>query len=149
MAGQPTKYRASYVKIAAAMCKLGATDQNLASEFKVDVSTISNWKVKHKPFFEALKTNKPAYDDQVERSLAHRATGYPYEEVKTVSVDGITIEKTITTKHMPSDPRAALAWLYNRRGEKWHPKPEAPEDDTEIAAQKVIIEVVDARKKGG
>ena len=107
---------------------MGATDLDLAEAFDVDVRTISNWKVKHKGFFQALRTQKDGYDDAIERSLAMRALGYSHPETDIRVING-EIVKTHLVKHYPPDTKAALAWLYNRRTTKWHPQPEADNNE--------------------
>lgn len=142
------RYLKKYVKTAAEMCKLGATDQNLADAFGISVRTLGRWKVEHKEFWQALKTNKSAFDDQVEAALFQRAMGYSCEETKIHVIDDKIVETTVT-KHYPPESRAALAWLYNRRGKYWHPKPTDEDEDNVPEPQKITIEVVDARKKEG
>ncbi len=48
--GRPTKYKAEYAEQAAKLCKLGATDAQLADFFEVSVSTVNLWKVEHREF---------------------------------------------------------------------------------------------------
>jgi len=144
--GRPSKYNDQTAKQAAKLCTLGATDQDLADFFEVDVRTISNWKVTHEDFFQALVTNKPGYDDAIERSLAMRAIGYSHPETKINVVDGQIVETTVL-KHYPPDAKACAVWLFNRRGEKWHPQPVSADDDIKAEPQQVIITVVDASKK--
>ena len=56
--GRPTKYRPEFAKQARKLCKLGATNQDLADFFEVDISTIWHWQTNHKPFFSALNLGK-------------------------------------------------------------------------------------------
>lgn len=140
---RPSKYKAEYAKQAAKLCELGATDQDLAEFFEVTDRTISNWKVAHKPFFQALSASKGGYDDAVERALAMRAVGYSHSDIDIRVVDGQIVETPIV-KHYPPDTKACLAWLYNRRGDKWHPQPkEGPGVDDEVT-----IKIVRAGKDG-
>jgi len=44
--GRPTKYLSEYNEQVEKLCKLGATDKQLADFFNVTEKTINNWKVK-------------------------------------------------------------------------------------------------------
>jgi len=123
MAGRPTAYKSEYAKIAAKMCEMGATDQDLADAFEVTTRTIDRWKVKHEEFCQALKTDKAGYDDKVERALALRAVGYSHPDTDIRVIDGQIVQTEII-KHYPPDTKAALAWLYNRRRDRWSPDPD-------------------------
>ena len=48
--GRPSSYRPEYAKMACHLCKLGATDADLAEAFGVSVVTIDNWKIKFLSF---------------------------------------------------------------------------------------------------
>src|SRR5271166_748995 len=75
-AGRPEGYHPRFVEIARAMCRLGATDFDLAQEFGVKTQTIWNWRCKYPEFFDATHEGKEAFDSRAERSLAQRAVGY-------------------------------------------------------------------------
>lgn len=142
--GQPTKYKPAFAAIARKLCEAGATDQELADSFDVDVRTIYNWKHAHDDFFQALIVAKEAADDRVERSLYQRAVGYEQEEVKIFMPSGAEnpVYAPFRAK-IASDVGAAKLWLTNRRGETWRDKQEftgadgapliPPPNDTELA----------------
>lgn len=121
--GRPTKYSEEYAVQAAKLCKLGATDKDLADFFAVDIATIWRWKQKHPDFCSSLKIGKQEADDQVVRSLYQRALGYAHPEEKLVTVDG-QLQVIPTTKHYPPDATSAIFWLKNRQPEQWREKPE-------------------------
>jgi len=125
---RPSSYKAEYAKIAEKMCILGATDLDLAEAFDVTVRSIHNWKIKHKAFFHSLSAAKDGYDYRIERSLAMRAIGYSHPDTDIRVIDG-KIVVTNTTKHYPPDTKAALAWLYNRKPDRWHPLPSVDIDN--------------------
>ena len=122
-AGRPTEYRPEFATQAKILCEAGATDADLADEFGVTVPTIRNWRFKYPEFFTAIKLNKPIADDQVERSLYERATGYSRESVKIFydSKSGKIVESTFI-EHVPPDPTSMIFWLKNRRKEEWRDK---------------------------
>jgi len=120
--GRPTKYKKEYNVQAAKLCKLGATDVQLADFFDVAESTIHKWKLEHTSFSESLKAGKVFSDDKVEAALYDRAIGYHYDEIKEEhSEDGM--KRTVTTKRI-QDNTAAIFWLKNRRPEQWRDKVE-------------------------
>lgn len=123
MAGRPTKYKPEYAKIAAAMCRLGATDAQLADAFEVSVSTVNLWKVQHVEFSESIRVPKAEADERVEQSLYRRAMGYEHDEVDIKVVAGAVV-KTPIRKFYPPDTTAAIFWLKNRKPADWRDKQE-------------------------
>ena len=118
MAGRPTDYNAEYCEQVEKLCKLGATDMELADFFEVNVSTINRWKAEHAEFCAAIKVSKEIADDRVERSLFARANGYEHDEVD-IRVIKEEIVQTPIRKHYPPDTVAGIFWLKNRRPDKW------------------------------
>lgn len=117
-AGRPTDYKPEYAKQAEKLCRLAATDIEIADFFGVDVRTIYRWKEAHEEFCQALKTGKEIADERVERSLFARATGYEHDEVD-IRVIGGEIVKTPIRKYYPPDTTAGIFWLKNRRKDQW------------------------------
>tara|TARA_A100001391_G_C5071602_1_gene278378 strand:+ start:337 stop:771 length:435 start_codon:yes stop_codon:yes gene_type:complete len=122
-AGQPTKYKPEYVEQAFKLCLLGATDNDLAKFFDVDVSTINNWKSSHSEFFESIKSGKDEADANVAKSLYQRALGYSHPDLDLRVANGEIVETPII-KHYPPETTAAIFWLKNRQREKWRDKVE-------------------------
>lgn len=122
-AGRPSKYKSEFAVQAAKLCKLGATDAQLADFFGVAVSTINLWKVQHSEFSESIRVPKAEADDRVEQSLYRRAMGYEHDETDIRVVDHEII-LTPTRKHYPPDTTAAIFWLKNRRPNDWRDKQE-------------------------
>lgn len=135
-----TKYLPAFDRQAHLLCRLGATDSELAEFFKVTEQTINNWKRMYVTFFESIKTAKTWADALAANGLFKRATGYRYSEVKTKAVrpmsepddDGgiqaagedsmLVVEVVTTEKEMPPDTSAAFLWLKNRRPKDWRDK---------------------------
>jgi len=117
-AGRPTDYRPEYAQQAEKLCRLAATDIEIADFFQVDVRTIYRWKEAHDEFCQALKTGKELADERVERSLFARATGYEHDEEDIRVVNG-EIVRTPIRKYYPPDTTAGIFWLKNRRKEQW------------------------------
>jgi hypothetical protein len=120
---RPTKYKPEYAEQAAKLCRLGATDAQLADFFEVAVSTVALWKVEHKAFSDAIKVPKAEADERVEQSLYRRAMGYEHDEVDIKVVAGELV-KTPIRKFYPPDTTAAIFWLKNRRPAEWRDKQE-------------------------
>lgn len=121
MAGRPTDYQPDFVEQANKLCKLGATDHELADFFAVDTSTIYRWKNSHPEFCEAVIVGKGAADERVARSLYNRAVGYTFESEKVFQFQGEVIRAPIL-EHVPPDPSAAFNWLKNRKPDEWRDK---------------------------
>ena len=121
--GRPSKYSDDIPKKAAKLCKLGATDAQLADFFEVDVDTILEWKKVHPAFSGALKDAKKEADERVERSLYERANGYSHEAVKIFNHEGSPLVVPYTEKY-PPDVTACIFWLKNRQPKQWRDKQE-------------------------
>lgn len=115
---RPSKYQPGFVEQAKKLCRLGATDIEIADFFGVDVRTLHRWKGEHKEFCHALKSGKSDADERVERSLFARANGYEHDEVD-IRVVGTKLVKTPIRKFYPPDTTAAIFWLKNRRPKEW------------------------------
>ena len=147
-AGRPTKYRKDFAKQAMHLCKLGATDMDLAAALEVDVTTIWAWQSQHPEFSKAVKIEgKAAYDDRVERALALRAVGYSHDEIDIRVVDG-KIVKTPIVKHYPPDTGAAMAWLKNRRPDVWRDR-KAYDETPQIPYGGLQILLIDRSRANG
>lgn len=98
MTGRPSLYKPEFAEQAATLCKFGATDEEIADAFEVNVATIYRWRGKYQEFCEALKIGKDEADARVERSLYQKA------------ING--------------DTTAMIFWLKNRRSDVWRDKTE-------------------------
>jgi hypothetical protein len=116
--GRPTKFKPEFVTQAEKLCKLGATDQEVADFFEVEVRTIYRWKTENEQFCQALKAGKDEADDRVERSLFARANGYEHDEVD-IRVVANALVQTPIRKYYPPDTTAAIFWLKNRKPKEW------------------------------
>ena len=123
--GRPSSYEPAFANQAAKLAQLGATDQEVADFFEVDVRTIYRWKHDHPKFCQSLKAGKEIADDRVERSLYQRAIGYEQDEVKIFMPAGADgpVYAPFVAKVAP-DTTAAIFWLKNRRPAEWRDKQE-------------------------
>lgn len=121
--GRPATFRLDFVRQAATLCEMGATDEEIAEFFGVSTRTLIRWKAAHPEFCQALKSGKAFADDRVERSLYQRAVGYEQEAVKIFMP--ANKEEPVFAKYkerVAPDVGAAIFWLKNRRSEEWKDK---------------------------
>ena len=120
---RPSKFKEEFISQAEKLCKLGATDMEIADFFEVDVRTLYRWKGENALFCQSLKAGKSEADDRVERSLFARANGYEHDEVDIRVIDKQVVQTPIR-KYYPPDTVAAIFWLKNRRAAEWREKQE-------------------------
>lgn len=106
----------------------GATDEDIAKQIGINVSTLYDWKKKHPEISEALKINKGIADVKIENALFRKALGCTVTE-KTISrvkqPDGQIVETERTVqREIPPDTTAAIFWLKNRKPKSWRDKQE-------------------------
>jgi hypothetical protein len=135
--GRPSKYQSSFPQQAAKLCKLGATDVDLADFFEVDISTFYRWMCIKPDFREAIKTPKETADLRVERSGYMKATGFWVDTEKLFLLkdeffddEGKLIRTSQRVHHEPTreyyppDMGAIAWWQKNRQPDKWRDKHE-------------------------
>lgn len=116
-------YEARFAQVAAKVCEMGGTDQDIAEALGVSLRTVGRWRRDHEEFATACKVNKDLFDDRVELSLAQRALGYSCPDTKVLVRDGKVYTHEVT-KHYPPDTLACIYWLNNRRPANWRQKVE-------------------------
>lgn len=147
--GRPSSYQKGFASQARKICELGATDQEIADFFEVDVRTIYRWKHDHDEFCQALKAGKDIADERVERSLYQKAIGYEQDEVKIFmpAQAEAPVYAPYRAKIAP-DTTAAIFWLKNRRSQDWRDKVET-QHSGEVTVNKVVREFVDSPNTNG
>ena len=121
--GAPSGFKHEYVKQAEGLCKLGATDMDLAEFFNVSDRTINRWRIQFPEFCRSLKDGKAESDARVERSLYHRAIGYTFDGEEIFQFQGEIVRAKVK-KHVPPDTTAMIFWLKNRKPAEWRDKQE-------------------------
>ena len=113
-------YEPAFADQARHLCRLGATDEELAEHFDVCVRTIYRWRNNHEEFAEAVVAGKEHADARVERALYSRAVGCSVERTKVFkhAADPDPVYATYKL-HLPPDTNAALQWLRVRQPKKW------------------------------
>ena len=115
----------------------GLTDEQIAHNCGIGMTTLNTWKAKYREIREALKEGKEAIDILVENALLKRALGYTYEEKtyerKQITEEGDTgmvLTKTVTKEVIP-DTTAQIFWLKNRKKAEWRDNAERIEMERE------------------
>lgn len=131
---RPSSYKADFANQAEKLCKLGATDLDLAEFFGTTEQTVNNWKKKHPEFFESLNRGKIIADAEVADRLHQRALGFEWEEAQPIKLKEVTyengkrlreverVEVVMVHKVVPPDTSAGIFWLKNRRKASWRDK---------------------------
>lgn len=108
------------LQLLAGWARSGLTDDQIAHNMNIAVSTLYEWKKRYSEISEALKKNKEAADMEVENALYKRAVGYRYTE--TTKEDGVVTKEV--SKEVGPDVGAICFWLKNRQPDKWRDKQE-------------------------
>ena len=102
----------------------GLTDETIAKNMGVGLTTLYRWKAEHREIWEALKRGKEVIDVEVENALLKSALGYQDIEVEiTTDSNGNQIKKE-KIKNIPPNTTALIFWLKNRQPKKWRDKQE-------------------------
>ena len=121
---QSSFYNRRYAGQAAIAAMNGASDAQLADFFDISLTTFNKWRVRHEDFKNAIINANDALTPWIERSFAHRALGYEYDEEK-VWYDagrGEVIRAQVRT-HVPPDVNAAKHWLERCGAARWKAQP--------------------------
>lgn len=123
-AGRKSSYQEVYANQALKLCLLGATDDELADFFGINVATLNRWKKSFPEFCESLKKGKAIADANVASKLYSRAIGYDAKATKFATNEGKITDRVEYIEHYPPDTTAAIFWLKNRQPGKWRDKKE-------------------------
>lgn len=123
---RPSSYKPEYAEQAEKLCKLGATDTDLAEFFEVEERTINRWKKLHSEFCQSVKSGKKIADMEVAHKLFGRATGAEWVEEHAFKVKVGPHEERVEVVEVrraaPPDTLAAIFWLKNRAPRDWREK---------------------------
>ena len=112
-------------------CRDGALEKDIADKLGVSISTFEKYKTDHAELRDALKTSKEIADFEVENSLYKKCVGFYVKEGKAFKCKEVyydeegnrcereTIETALVDKFIEPDTMAMLAWLNNRKKDKW------------------------------
>lgn len=114
----------------------GLTDEQIASNMNIHVSTLYSYQNKYSEISESLKKGKEVVDYEVENALLKRAMGYEYvETTRETKWNPSTeqfelVESKKVTKHVIPDTTAQIYWLKNRKPKQWRDKVDV--DNTDV-----------------
>lgn len=117
-------------------CRDGLTEEQIAKNLGIAVSTLNEYKHKHKELSESLKKGKEVFITELENALAKKALGFYYEEEKTYikHEDGKEVKyKEITKKYQSPDVAACSILLKNKDRGNWSDNPMKLDLDREMA----------------
>lgn len=129
------------------------TDEQIAHNIGISVSTLYDWKNKYPEISESLKTGKEIIDVIVENALLKKATGISKLVKKPIKVKEVLYEdgKRVSEKeyieyadeeiYIPPDTTAQIFWLKNRKPDKWRDKPTTENTDILDRLDKVIGDI--------
>lgn len=125
------------LQLLAGWARSGLTDDQIAHNMNIAVSTLYEWKKRYSEISEALKKNKEAADMEVENALYKKATGIKETVLKAFKLkrtifgengkkirDEEYIELAPEEVYVPPDTTAQIFWLKNRQPDKWRDKQE-------------------------
>lgn len=127
----------------------GLTDEQIAHNMSINVSTLYDWKNKYSEIANVLKKTKEIVDKEVENALYKKAIGFvevvrkpikvkhiKYENGKRLSEEE-KIEMVNEEVYIPPDTTAQIFWLKNRKPTEWR-------DKREVEANAETLEKLDA-----
>ncbi|AJA42648.1 terminase small subunit (endogenous virus) [Clostridium phage phiCT9441A] len=112
----------------------GLTDEQIAKNLGIGLTTFYKYKKEHSELSEALKNGKEVIDFEVENALLKKALGFKERvqkafKIKNVEYDnGKRVRETEEVilvdeeQYTPPDTTAQIFWLKNRKPEEWRDK---------------------------
>lgn len=112
----------------------GLTDEQIANNAGIVVSTLYEWKKRYSEISDALKKGKEVVDIEVENALLSKAKGISRTVKKAIKVKEVIydngkrksekehVEYVDEEIYIPPDTTAQIFWLKNRRPDKWRDK---------------------------
>ncbi len=128
--GRPPSYNAKFhPNMARILASQGLSDEDIAREIGIAVSTYYKWKKEKPAFSEAIKKAKEDPDSRIENALYKKALGYTVETRREIAValgnnQGSELQSARVQQHIPSSDTAMIFWLKNRRPDRWRDKQE-------------------------
>lgn len=109
----------------------GLTEEQIAKNIGINRGTLQRWKAKHSVIRDAIKKNKAIADYEVENALYNKCVGTWVTEEKPIKCKRVfyddaghrceeeTVQVVEVRTFVPPDTVAQLAWLNNRRPDKY------------------------------
>ena len=126
----------------------GLTDEQIAHNMNIHVSTLYDYKNKYPSISESLKKGKEVVDFEVENALLKKALGYTVALNKQrVTKDGDVID-TKEDVHIAPDTTAQIFWLKNRKPKEWREKQNYDNEEELAKLDKLLEEQKNAYMDG-
>jgi transposase-like protein len=157
MAGRPTSYDVSFVRVARTMSLEGSKQAAIARALGVAAPTLHGWAKKHPDFQAALNAGNEATGEVIV-ALVKAAKGFRRKTVRvetTKRADGTKDVKTIeAVDYYPPNVAACLAWVKRHRPDIWgdagagtRTPADAPEGDVTIPTNILRMLALAAERK--
>ena len=106
----------------------GLSNDQIAHNIGVAVSTFYVWKLEFPELSEAIKKSKEVVDREVENAMHKSALGYYVEEIKeTIEKDELGKDRKRVERNkkwIAPNPTSQIFWLKNRKPKEWRDKQE-------------------------
>lgn len=106
----------------------GLSNDQIAHNIGVAVSTFYVWKLESPELSEAIKKSKEVVDREVENAMHKSALGYYVEEIKeTIEKDELGKDRKRVERNkkwIAPNPTSQIFWLKNRKPKEWRDKQE-------------------------
>lgn len=137
--GRPSKYEAEWkdkLIIIEGWAKDGLTDEQIAKNMGISLSTLYEWKKKYLEFSESLKKGKEVVDREVENALLQKALGIKETVTRAIKLKEVIYDNGKRVKeterieyadeevYVQPDTTAQIFWLKNRKPTVWRDKQE-------------------------
>lgn len=103
----------------------GIRYMDIAEKMNVRPQQLSKWKSRYPEIRKALESGREIVDYKVENALLKSALGFTTKEItvtigrRQINGEWVNITKETKTKEVIPNVTACLAWLNNRRPDKW------------------------------
>lgn len=125
----------------------GLSDEQIAKNLNISLSTYYDYKNKFSEFSEALRDGKEISDYEVENALYKKATGHQIKEtVITKNTEGETVTVKEIIKEISPDINAIMFWLRNRQPDIWRKEPTTSIDSLR-KLDEIIASIDEAAKR--
>jgi hypothetical protein len=123
-AGRPSKKTDEIIEKLLELAKKGRTVEQMAEILDIHSTTIFNWMNEDKQLFWSFNEYRQFADEQVEKALYEKATGFKRKVEKPLLTKTGSLVIAEINEQFPPDTEAAKFWLKNRQAQKWKDKTE-------------------------
>jgi hypothetical protein len=119
--GKPVYDEERMCRVVRNLCLLGLTDEQIAGELGVGLSTYYRMREEHPVLDQTVRTSKALADGEVAANVFKIATGFKKTERRVVvTKDGV--EVVPVEVEIDGDAKIGMQWLRQRQGNVWREK---------------------------